>query len=87
MKEYIHRIAKTGEEFPHKLPESYKELSELVGKEDAFQNALTGYRIVCNAMDRNAGRESKTAKLKKALAILKDNPEMAEKLGIDLADL
>lgn len=87
MKEYIHKIAKTAEEFTHKLPESFKELSELVGKEEAFQQALTGYRIVCNAEDRNIGKESKTAKLKKALSILKDNPELAEQMGIDLAEL
>ena len=87
MKEYIHKIAKTGEEFPHKLPESFKELSELVGKAEAMKMAETGYRIVCNAEDRNIGKESKTAKLKKALSILRENPELAEKMGIDLAEL
>lgn len=87
MNSYTHKISKTGEEFSHKLPDNYKELQELVGKEEAFQNALTGYRIVCNAEDRNLGKESKTAKLKKALSILKDNPELAKKMGIDLTEL
>lgn len=91
MKEYIHKIAKTGEEFTHKLPESFKELSELVGKTSAFQMAETGYRIVCNAEDRNLGKESKTAKLKKALAALKANPALAKQIqeeeGIDISEL
>jgi len=87
VKDYIHKIVKTGEEFSHKLPENFKELSELVGKAPAWQMAETGYRIVCNAEDRNLGKETKTAKLKKALSILKDNPELAEKMGIDLSEL
>ena len=87
MKEYVHKISKTGEEFTHKLPENWKELVEQEGKEQAFAYAIHGYRIAQNTIDRNLGKETKTAKLKKALATLKDNPELAEQMGIDLSEL
>lgn len=85
MKEYVHEIKKTGKSFTHELPESYKELGELVGKESAFAMAVHGYRISCNAIDRNEGQEGKRAKINKVLDTLRANPEKAIELGIDLS--
>lgn len=70
-----------------KQVESWKELCEEVGKEQALSYANRGWLIAQQATIRLTGVESKTAKLKKALAILRENPDMAEKMGIDLAEL
>lgn len=83
VKEYVHEIKKSGKSFSHPLPESYKELAELVGKETAFGQAIHGYRISCNAMDRNEGKEGRRAKMNKVLEALRANPEKAKALGID----
>lgn len=85
MQEYIHRIDKTGKEFAHPLPESWKELVELAGAKTAFAHAIHGYRIACNAVDRNEGKEGKRARMTKAMEILRANPEKAKELGIDLS--
>ncbi len=70
-----------------KQAESYKDLSEEVGKEQALSYANRGWKIAQQGAIRLTGQESKTAKLKKALAILKDNPDKAEEMGIDLSEL
>lgn len=85
MKEYVHTIDKTGKSYTHPLPENPKELVELVGKESAFAMSIHGYRISCNAMDRNEGKEGKRARLNQVLETLRANPEKAAELGIDLS--
>lgn len=64
--------------------ENYKELVEKVGKEQALDYANRGWIIAQHTVIRNAGQESKTAKLKKAWAILLAHPEKAQELGIEL---
>lgn len=83
VKEYVHTIDKTGKQFSHPLPENPKELVDLVGKDEAFSCSLQGYRIRCNALDRNEGKEGRRAKMNKVLEALRANPEKAKELGID----
>ena len=67
-----------------KQAESYKDLVEDVGKEQALSYANRGWKIAQQGAIRLTGQESKTAKLKKAWAILMENPEKAQELGIEL---
>lgn len=70
-----------------KQAESYKDLTDEVGKEQALSYANRGWKIAQQGAIRLTGQESKTAKLKKVLAILKENPDKASELGIDLNEL
>ena len=70
-----------------KTAENYKELSEAVGKEQALTYGNRGWMIAQQANIRNAGQETLTAKRKQAIAKLRENPELAAQMGIDLDSL
>ena len=78
---------KNGQSGEFQIAESYKELSEAVGKEQALAYANRGWTIAQQANIRNAGQETLTAKRKQAIAKLRENPEIAKQLGIDLDSL
>ena len=84
MKDHTH-TARNGQSGSYQVPESMKELKELVGDKPAFGYALRGYTIHQQSLIRNQGQEGKRAKLNKVLEALRANPEKAEELGIDLS--
>lgn len=70
--------------------ESMKELIDEVGKEQAFAYANRGWVIAQQNTNRLGGKESKTAKMRKLLALIKENPDIAEAVkekGVDLSEL
>ncbi len=78
---------RNGQEGTVQTAENYKELSDAVGKEQALSYANRGWVIAQQANIRNAGQETLTAKRKQAIAKLRENPELAKQMGIDLDSL
>ena len=66
---------------------SVKVLNDEIGKEQALSYANRGWLIAQQNSIRTAGQETLTAKRKAAIAKLRDNPEIAKELGIDLDTL
>ena len=67
--------------------ESMKALTDKLGKERVLADANRGWLIRQHTTIRSAGQETLTAKRKQAIAKLRENPELAEQMGIDLDSL
>lgn len=82
MLEHTH-TAKNGQSGSYQVPESWKELKEIAGDKQAFQDALRGYTIRKQASIRGAGKESKRALTKEAIEKLKTlDPALIEEAGL-----
>ena len=67
--------------------ESIKALTDKLGKERVLADANRGWLIRQHTTIRSAGQETLTAKRKQAIAKLRENPELAKQMGIDLDSL